>query len=445
MGIPLGGGNKRRRNYADYGPQYRNPRENDPFRIAFYIAAIIGLGWLYFNQEEVSTQELLPRIGFSTEEGQGGQIVGARPTATPAVSAGDLVQQAQAALDQARIEEAIDLYEQAARLEPSNPEHPYEVARLSIYLSMLQYGDQREATLERAFEASQLAILANPDSPLGHAIEGKVADWQGRPEDAINSITEAISIDHSWGEAYGYLAEAQIDLQRYEQAQESISIALELAPQSVDVRRDYGYLLENLGDYPSAAIQYESAIAIEPNFSPMRFSLALNYFVSGRYNEAIDILLELAALYPQNALIQYQVGLIYETGIGDQTTALEFYEAAVELDENYGRPWIRIGAIEFFRGNWALTTAPLERALAAGEDSTAIQYQLGLAYAQRGDCPAAIPYLEEAYRRSPEDALVQDVVATGYAVCGETPPDNLAVPDFETETDETTGEEIPAE
>lgn len=440
MGIPLGGGNKRRRSYADYGPRYQNPRDNDPFRIAFYIAAIIGLGWVYFNQEDVTSQEFLPEIGFLAAGEQGGAAIGARPTATPAVTALDLAAQAEEALSQARIEEAIDFYEQAARLDPANPQYPFEVARLSTYLSLIQYGEEREATLQRAFEASQLAILADPDSPLGYAIEGKVADWQGRPEEAVNSITEAISIDDQWGVAYGYLAEAQIDLQRYEQAQESISTALQLSPQSVDVRRDYGYVLENLGDYPGAAIQFESALAIEPNFTPLQFSLALNYFVTGRYNEAVDILLELGALYPQNALLQYQIGIIYETGIGDQNSALEFYEAAVELDDSYARPWVRIGAIEFFRGNWALTTAPLERALASGADSTAIQYQLGLAYAQRGDCPQALPYLQEAYSRAPEDELVQDIVATGYSLCGQAPPDGLIVPDLEANSGEGTVE-----
>ncbi len=418
MGIPLGGGNKRRRNYADYGPQYRSPRENDPFRIAFYIAAIIGLGWVYFNQEEVTAAGFLPQISLSSD-GQTVAPIGApRPTATPSVTAADLAMQAEQEIDQARLEEAIDLYEQAARLDPANPEYPYEVSRLLIYLSVLQYGEEREATLERAFEASQLAILANPDSPLGYAIEGKVADWQGRPEDALNSITEAIGIDESWGVAHGYLAEAQVDLQRYDQAQESISTALQLSPQSVDVRRDYGYVLESLGDYSSGAIQYESALALEPNFPPIRFSLALNYFVTARYNEAIDILLELGALYPQNALVQYQVGIVYETGIGDQNSALEFYEAAVELDDSYTRPWVRIGAIEFFRGNWALVTAPLERALAGGTDTTAIQYQLGLAYAQRGECTSAVPYLQEAYNRAPEDELVVDIVNTGFSLCG---------------------------
>jgi len=442
LGIPLGGGGGRR-SYADYGRRNRAPRpQNDPFRIAFYLAVIIGLGWLYFNYNDSESLDFLPQINLPGEDSGGNesQIVGPRPTATPAVNASDLANQAQDAYNAGRLEEAIDLYEQAARLDAVEPEYPYQAARLLVYLAAMQYGDTRDASLERAYEHAQMTILADPNSAKVYAIEGKVLDWQGQPEDALNSISEAIAIDDTFAPAYGYLAEAQIDLQRYEQATDTVELGLSIDPQNVDLRRDYGYVLEVLGDYQSAATQYETALRLQPNLNSIKYFLALNYFVSGRYQDSLDVLFELASIYPQNALIPYQIGVVYETGIGDPTQALTYYEDAAELDESYARPWERIGAIEFTRGNWQLVTAPLERALSLGRDTTAMRYQLGLAYAYRGECTAAIEHLVVARDQAEGDEFILDVVNSGFEAC-ENPTDITAgedIPEQETGNDDNT-------
>ena len=95
MGIPLGGGGGRR-SYADYGRRPRNPRpQNDPFRIAFYLAVIIGLGWLYLNYNESESLDFLPQINLPGDAGGGeGQLVAPRPTGTPTVNAANLAAQA---------------------------------------------------------------------------------------------------------------------------------------------------------------------------------------------------------------------------------------------------------------------------------------------------------------------------------------------------------------
>ncbi len=420
MGIPLGGGRrKRRRSYADYKPpKRRQAPSDDPFRIIFYLVLIIGVGWVYLNRDMVRD-----RISGQFE-GAATTVQEAANPSTPTPLPGDFAELGDQAFSNGELEEAIEYYRQAAVFAPNLIEYHVEVARLLLFKSALEYGEVREQTIKEAKEAANGAILADPDRPEGYAIMGKVLDWDGRAEEGTAQILRALEKDENYALAHSYLAEALTDMDQWERAQESIQTALELDPNHVDIRRDYAYILESLGDYAGAATQYETAISVEPGLPYLHMSLGRVYRVLGRYDEALDQFFEVERFEPENALIPLEIGRTYETYVGDINSAVEYYERSVEIDEAFVTPWVRIGTIRYVQGRYPQAIIAFERALELGEDGVDIEYQLGISYANQQECDEALPHLQMARNLAQEDELILDIVETGFETCAQTIPDD---------------------
>ena len=418
----------RRRSYADYRPPERNPRpSNDPLRIVVYML-LIGVGiWAYFNQDIVRsllTGQPIPDETASVAGGETAALVTRQAPVQTSTgpSAESLAAQAAEAYDNGQLSDSIDLYAQASALDPSTVSYSVEQARLLIYRSALEYGDQRDASLQAAIDAANQATLNAPFDPSGFAILGKAYDWQGRPDQAQSTIARALELDSSYALGQSYLAEAQVDLDRWDQAQETIGKALEMAPDSIDVRRDYGYILERLGDYASAATQYEAALQLNANLAFLRVALARAYRVEGNYTGALDQLFAAQVTEPNNPIIAFEIGRTYETYIGNPTEAINNYQQATDMDPSYPLPWLRLGTLRYFQGRYPDAISAFERSLALNTETLDLLYQLGLSYAYQGRCDTAIRYLDQAYNQSEGDQRILDAVATGYEICAQPTP-----------------------
>lgn len=428
---------RRRRSYADYRPRQRNQGPgNDPLRIILYLILIAGGIWVYLNPELTTDsvrnifagEEISIRLPF-LNGGTDGTPDPALITPQPEIMTDrDLAEQASEAVHSGDFETGIDLYRQAAVLAPNNVDYPVEVAHLLLYQSAMAHGETREQLQADAEDAANSAILADPFSPKGYAILGKIQDWQGKPEEALTTLLRAIELDNTYPEGQSYYAEAQLDVERWDQALETIEYALELAPDNVHVRRDYAYILESLADYEGASTQYEAALAIEPNFAFLKMALARTYRQVGRNTEAIDTLFDLQVLYPNNALIQYEIGRTYETYIGDPNTALEYFEAAVNLADDFTSAWLRIGTLRYQQGSYSQAIPALERALEGDAGNPEVYLQLGLSYANQNQCDRAIPYLMQAQQEAPDNEIIQEAALSGFDICQQPTPDPASIP-----------------
>jgi tetratricopeptide (TPR) repeat protein len=285
--------------------------------------------------------------------------------------------------------------------------------------SALQTGDQHDQTLKDALDAANRVILANPEKPDGYAIYGKVLDWQNQPDQALPQIQRALDFDRNYALGNSYLAETLVDLQRWEQAQTAIDLALAADPNNPDILRDYGYFLESQQDYVTAATQYESALTLQPNQPYIMLALAKVYRVTGRYDESLDQLFAIDTLSPKNALIQFEIGITYESFIGDPTSAQKFYEQATQADPNYALPWIRLGTIHYIQGSYQQAIPDFEQAIKLGVTDQALVYlRLALAYANQNRCDQAVVNLQKAEALvQPDDTETLDTIAQGYKQC----------------------------
>lgn len=411
MGISLGG--RGRRSYANYrGNRRPRRRGSDPFRIIILLVLIGGVVWFYYNRDQFT-------IGAGDIQMPGVSLQ-PQPTASPTPELGQFVTMAEAAYADGDIALALENYQAAAELAPNNTDLHVATTRLLLLMSAMQYEQQRDDTLALALASAERAVLADPENARGYAIKAMALDWNGRAEEAAILAQQAVDIDPTYAEGHAYLAEAYVDLNRWDQAQIEIQAALELDAFNVDVRRNYAYVLESLGDYAGAAAQYEQALAINSNLAYLHMALGRVYRVLARTDAAVDSFTRVSSMQPDNPISYLEIGWTYHTVVGDPFSALEYMEQAVELDANYRLAWERMGTVHYVQGNWAEAITAMERAeaLGGGEDVDVL-LTLGIAHASLAECNDAATYLRRALAQAGDNERVESLVEEGFDLCAD--------------------------
>ncbi|MDX2347309.1 MAG: adenylate/guanylate cyclase domain-containing protein [Nitrospirota bacterium] len=152
--------------------------------------------------------------------------------------------------------QAQQMYERAIELDP---EFAYAYAGLgSTYLREWNFfWSQDPNSLEQAFELAQKAIALDDSLPGGHQVLGEVYLWKKQHEQAIAELEEAIA----------------------------------LSPNSADGLAGLGEILNWAGRPEETIGLVQKAMRLNPKYpSWYLWSLGHAYFLSGRYEEAIETL-----------------------------------------------------------------------------------------------------------------------------------------------------------
>lgn len=194
-----------------------------------------------------------------------------------------------------RLPEARSAY--AAALEAS-PGHFATLCRLSrteSELGELQKGDQQRTTRAAAVEHARAAIKAAPDSAGGHVWLAVALGRQALSEgpktrlalsrEIKSEVDRALQIDPGIGRAWHVLAMWNVKLASlnalermaanavlggvpkgasFEQAEHAFQKAIELEPEYVNHRLEYGRLLKERGRKAEAKAELEKAVALPP-------------------------------------------------------------------------------------------------------------------------------------------------------------------------------------
>lgn len=224
---------------------------------------------------------------------------------------------------------ALDAYEKAMQLEEEGSQY---------YMLAQQMGEQiwanninEGATLyqnqdfENAIEAFNVAKMAKPQDTTGYIYAGISAQQSGDMATAAENYAYLIdSLDYQSKDFYNSLiyiytnneatkddekamailekAQEQfpeegdylknqitllINAEKYDQAEQKLSQAIEQEPDNAMMYYNRGYLFEQMGKGEQAVESYKKAIEIDPQYFDANFNLAAYY-----YNQAAEILTE---------------------------------------------------------------------------------------------------------------------------------------------------------
>lgn len=182
------------------------------------------------------------------------------------------------------LDEALKSYEEASKLEPSNPVYPTQIGR--IYLA-------------KSDEARSKS--ASKDEKEAKAAKDSVTDYLGKAEDKFNA---AISMKGDYAPAHYNLALTYDRQGRVKDAITKMEAVRALSPRDVGVLFQLGLLYYRDGQKDTAQQKFEAAIAISPNYSNAIWYLATIAEEKNDVKKAIELVKKVQELNPDDALVK---------------------------------------------------------------------------------------------------------------------------------------------
>jgi len=286
------------------------------------------------------------------------------PEPTPTRTALSFAEEGKTYFSAGDLGKAIGAYQQAVDLVPTDAQLLAELARIRTYYSaQLASAETRKAQLLDARAAADAAVESNPDNGYAHAIRALAYDWSATEEqgavregfltEALNAAVRAVQLEPPGSPvralALAFRAEVLSDQQRYAEALDSAAQAAALAPDSMDVHRVYGTVLQSTGLYRQSIEEYLLASEINPNLT----------------------------------FLYIQVGANFRR-LKDPERSLEYFDRAAKINQQLGiqdpGPYQAIARTYLQEGEFFVAARNMERALLIDEGNAGFWGFLGVIY-----------------------------------------------------------------
>ncbi len=199
---------------------------------------------------------------------------------------------------------------------------------LAFYANAIEHNPEKAVGYYKALQA------IHPDYAIIHTNIAWIYAQTGRLNEAITENQEAIRLDPKLVLAHVNLMGIYLYRQcRLGPAIETCNKILELDPQNAYGHHCLGWAALGKGDAAQAVPSFEKAVAADPQFTLSVFRLAHTHRLLGHFQQAIDVLLPMAQLSPNDNAALYDLGVNYDA-LRDHARAREYFERLRLVAEN---------------------------------------------------------------------------------------------------------------
>jgi tetratricopeptide (TPR) repeat protein len=326
--------------YNDKKPIFsKQKRTSNPVRV--FIGIIIILGLLFVIR------------GFNT----GSIISPLAPTPTPTRTLNSYALEGDTHFKAGNLGKAIEAYQNALKVDPNNADLWAQLARIQVYsTTQITTDSGKRARLDEAFASIASGLAVSPDYSMLYAVKAFASDWYGNASiagadyqkylnDGEQYAVQALQLDSTNDLAKAYYAELLVDQQKWTEADQYISQALQKETEEMDIFRIAGYVQESLGNYTQAIEYYQKAIGITPNMNSLYLSIGANYrkladlsqnTVSANqyYNDALDMFAKAVKINEQQ-------------GVNDPLPLISIANTYVQMGEFFSASRNMIKAVQY--------------------------------------------------------------------------------------------------
>ncbi|RIK24178.1 MAG: hypothetical protein DCC51_00990 [Anaerolineae bacterium] len=350
------------------------------------------------------------------------------PTSEPTRSATELAVLAEMSRRDGETAKAIEYYDKAIKLDPTNVEFYIRAIDLLV----------RENQSQRAVEQGEAATILDPGSDAvwtavatAYLAEGNrlsdLGDQNGANLQYANSAQaarKAITINPDNATALAYAAGGIIlqgDPEKYEQAEIFADDAVRLEPDNPIARYYMATVFTYQGRYTEAMEQYQRGIEADPNDPNLHIGLAYNYYGTGSIPDALLSFEDAIAVDPDNAEAYDGRAYMY-LQLGDEPLAEQNALEATRLNPNMARAQGRLGEAYFRQNNYPEAIEALEKAVAMYGRATNLNARffnmLAQAYIRDdlNNCSLATPLFEQVLSAT-ENELILTAANEGMVEC----------------------------
>jgi len=199
---------------------------------------------------------------------------------------------------------------------------------------------------------SELALGLAPDSPSVLVLRTRLLQRAGEQDEALLTAQKAISAAPNWDEPHYLAGVSYYFIRRYEQAEASLSRAVELNPKSARALFLKSIALANLGKIDDAERCLRRAVALQPENARLHCHLGILLMRKDEGVKAENSFRKAIGLKPDYALSHYELGKLLAASKQLRPAAQEL-EQAVKHDPGLSaahyqlaRVYAKLGEVE---------------------------------------------------------------------------------------------------
>ena len=207
------------------------------------------------------------------------------------------------------------------------------------------YGRMRPPNWAEAAHYWSIAVALRPESPYLRAMLGYALAQQGRLDDAIGQLQEAIR----------------------------------LKPDSSMVQNSFGLVLKRKGKLDDAIAAYRKAIELDPKNVAAHFNLGIAFLDQGKLDDAIASFRKVIELDPSHTAAHHNLGRLLQAK-GEVDLALTHYQKAAEKLEpptNKAMPYVDLAGGYQSQGKWDEAVASYKKAIELDPKNASFHSVLG--------------------------------------------------------------------
>jgi tetratricopeptide (TPR) repeat protein len=205
--------------------------------------------------------------------------------------------------------EAIDAYSMAVAIKPDYAEAHINLGKIAIDRRKFELGEK----------ACRRAIEIDPTIAQAHVNLGMVLREQKRLEESLEASRKGVELNPGDGAAQSNLGNVYMDLQRYQEALSCFRKAMEFQPSFATSYFNYGNALRLLHVLDKAEEYYNKAIGLDPKRGEAHHNQGLVYQEQGNHELARKKFREAIELTPNHLGLQFSLGLnLFKNGFFDE-------------------------------------------------------------------------------------------------------------------------------
>jgi serine/threonine-protein kinase len=308
-------------------------------------------------------------------------------------------------------------------------------AAYESYLKALGYVQRYDTpgNLDLAIAALKQAVQTDPQFALGYAELGEAYRLKNSVDpnpkwiaEATGNCNQALKLNDRLPGPYVTLGLLHADQDKFDLALQEYEHALQLEPHSADALTGTAGTYEKMGRIADAEEAYKKAAALRPDYWDGYNSLGNFYERQGKYPEAIAQLEHAAELTPDNAVVYINLAAAYlDRGDPKDAPAAEAaLKKSIAVGPSY-QAYANLGILYLNEKRYSESVAVTQKALQLNDKDYLVWANLMSAYQSLNRKPEAaaarehgIAILEQTVRLKPEDAMTQVSLAAFYAEKG---------------------------
>ncbi|XP_056280753.1 protein O-mannosyl-transferase TMTC1 isoform X2 [Pseudoliparis swirei] len=294
--------------------------------------------------------------------------------------------------DIGRHQEAIYHYTTALRL------FPRHASAMNNLGTLTSHPEEAERYYRKALDT-------NPQHNRALFNLGNLLKSQCKEKEAETLLKDSIRFGPHFADAYSSLASLYAEQKRFAEASEVYLKGIGNCPDSSDLHNNYGVFLVDTGKGELAAAHYQQAVRLKPahyvamvNLGRLLRSSNENTEAESWYKRALQVTRKVDILTPLGALY-------YNTGRYEE--ALQVYQEAAALQPDSTDIWLALAQVLAMAGH-SKEAEKLTLDIISREGSCIECYRLLSAiYSKRGNYTEALDALDRALQQSPGDLTVR--------------------------------------